>query len=97
MQQSPGESSAWIASLPRRSGSRIRGVVALELGGNGPGPRPGVVESLGVDLAAGQRPQVTVPAGLWQRTLPSDTDALVSCIVSPGFDFEGFELFPGAP
>jgi predicted cupin superfamily sugar epimerase len=31
------------------------------------------------------------------HTLPSDTGALVSCIVSPGFDLEGFELFPGAP
>ena len=34
-----------------------------------------------------------MPAGIWQRTLPSeDADALVSCLVSPGFDFDDFEL-----
>ena len=65
MQQSPGESSAWHRIASEEIWLAHRGVVALELGGNRPGPRPGVVESLGVDLAAGQRPQVTVPAGLW--------------------------------
>ena len=33
-----------------------------------------------------------MPAGVWQRTVPSDADALVSCLVSPGFDFADFEL-----
>lgn len=33
-----------------------------------------------------------VPAGVWQRTLPGTGDALVSCVVSPGFVFEGFTL-----
>lgn len=33
-----------------------------------------------------------VPAGVWQRTLPGEGDALVSCVVSPGFVFEGFTL-----
>ena len=33
-----------------------------------------------------------VPAGHWQRTVVADEDALVSCLVSPGFDFEDFEL-----
>jgi len=35
------------------------------------------------------------PAGVWQRTVPSDADALVSCLVSPGFDFADFELAAG--
>jgi predicted cupin superfamily sugar epimerase len=33
-----------------------------------------------------------VPAGTWQRTLPSPGDCLVSCVVSPGFVFSGFDL-----
>lgn len=33
-----------------------------------------------------------VPAGVWQRTVPGSGDALVSCVVSPGFVFEGFTL-----
>jgi predicted cupin superfamily sugar epimerase len=40
--------------------------------------------------------QVIIPAGVWQRTHPSDEDALVSCVVSPGFDFADFELEPVA-
>jgi predicted cupin superfamily sugar epimerase len=28
--------------------------------------------------------------------VPGDDDALVSCLVSPGFDFADFELAPGA-
>jgi predicted cupin superfamily sugar epimerase len=33
-----------------------------------------------------------VPAGVWQRTLRGTEDVLVSCMVSPGFDFEDFEI-----
>ena len=33
-----------------------------------------------------------VPAGVWQRTVPGNGDALVSCVVSPGFTFDGFTL-----
>lgn len=33
-----------------------------------------------------------VPSGVWQRTVASDADALVSCLVSPGFDFADFRL-----
>ena len=35
---------------------------------------------------------MVVPAGTWQRTLPTAEDVLVSCLVSPGFDFADFEL-----
>lgn len=35
---------------------------------------------------------VIARAGCWQRTLPGAGDALVSCVVSPGFVFEGFTL-----
>lgn len=89
-----GECSAWHRVASEEIWLAHQGVVALELGGDGPAPVPEVVETIGVDLAAGQRPQVVVPAGVWQRTVPSATDALVSCVVSPGFDFEDFELLP---
>ncbi|MGI9644278.1 MAG: cupin domain-containing protein, partial [Ilumatobacteraceae bacterium] len=49
---------------------------------------------LGRDVAAGQRPQVIVPAGRWQSAEPSDEWTLVSCVVAPAFTFDGFELAP---
>ena len=49
---------------------------------------------LGSDLAAGERPQVVVPAGAWQAAEPTGAVTLVSCTVSPGFEFAGFELAP---
>ncbi len=51
---------------------------------------------LGPDLAEGERPQVIVPEGYWQSAeAPADQGwALVGCTVSPGFQFEGFELAP---
>ena len=36
--------------------------------------------------------ELVVPAEVWQRTIPSCEDALVSCVVSPGFTFDGFKL-----
>ncbi len=47
---------------------------------------------LGNDLEAGERPQVIVPAGTWQSAMPYSEWSLVGCTVSPGFQFEGFEL-----
>ncbi|MEU7907374.1 cupin domain-containing protein [Actinoplanes sp. NPDC049118] len=48
---------------------------------------------LGPDVAAGQRPQALVPPNMWQSAVPtSDDDVLVSCIVSPGFDFADFTM-----
>ena len=49
---------------------------------------------LGADLAAGQRPQVVVPAGTWQSAVPLGRWTLVGCTVSPAFVTEGFELAP---
>ena len=49
---------------------------------------------LGADLAAGQRPQVVVPAGVWQSARPLGAWTLVGCTVSPAFDYAGFELAP---
>ena len=49
---------------------------------------------LGPDLATGQAPQLIVPAHHWQAARSRGTYTLVSCTVSPGFRFEGFELKP---
>jgi predicted cupin superfamily sugar epimerase len=90
----PGERSAW---------HRVRsdelwlhhtgGSLELTLGGDG--DRPGLhPESLVLGSATdGHRPQVVVPGGHWQTARPLDDEAvLVSCFVSPGFDFADFEL-----
>lgn len=89
----PGESSAWHRVTSDELWLAHLGRVVLELGGDGPAPvEPGERQVLGADLGAGDRPQVLVPGGVWQRTLASDDEALVSCVVSPGFDFDDFEL-----
>lgn len=51
---------------------------------------------LGPDLAGGERPQLVVPAGVWQAAEPLGAFTLVGCTVAPGFDFGGFEMaLPG--
>jgi len=47
---------------------------------------------LGPDLAAGQQPQILVPAGVWQgeRLLEGGKVALFGCTVTPGFDFADY-------
>jgi len=49
---------------------------------------------LGADVLAGEAPQVLVPTGHWQAAAPLGGWSLVSCVVSPGFEFAGFELAP---
>lgn len=48
---------------------------------------------IGNDLAAGERPQVVVPRGVWQgaRLAKGGAWALLGCTVSPGFEFEDYE------
>jgi len=50
--------------------------------------------TLGPDVLAGDAPQRIVPTGWWQAARPQGGWVLVSCIVSPGFEFAGFELAP---
>lgn len=56
--------------------------------------RPAKALRLGPDIAAGEMPQIVVPAGHWQSADAPGGWALVGCTVSPGFRFEGFELAP---
>ena len=58
------------------------------------GDGPIVDHVLGPDLAAGQEPQVLVPKDAWQTAEAPDGVTLVTCTVSPAFEFEGFELAP---
>ena len=69
------------------------GPVTLELGG--PGEQPDERGAKRVTLRVdehGARGELVVPAGVWQRTIPASEDALVSCVVRPGFTFAGFKL-----
>jgi predicted cupin superfamily sugar epimerase len=88
-----GEFSAWH----RVAASEIwiwngMGTVQLELGGDDDEPDTEESLTLGGRLLRGERTQVLIGANVWQRTLPSDDDALASCLVSPGFDFADFSM-----
>jgi predicted cupin superfamily sugar epimerase len=39
-----------------------------------------------------EHPQAVVPAGVQQRAEPAGDEVLVSCVVSPGFEWAGFAL-----
>lgn len=55
---------------------------------------PATDHSLGPDVLADQSPQIIVPAGHWQAARTTGAYTLVSCTVSPGFNFAGFRLAP---
>ena len=48
---------------------------------------PGEFHRLGPEAV-----QLLVPAGRWQCTAPAEREVLVSCVVSPGFEWSGFQL-----
>ncbi|SCK25163.1 hypothetical protein H181DRAFT_01932 [Streptomyces sp. WMMB 714] len=94
----PGEESRWHVVRSAEiwlwhAGSPLH----LQLGGDGaaPGDAPATV-TLGPDVASGHVPQAVVPPDVWQRARPADRDGetLVSCVVSPGFDFADFRMLP---
>ncbi len=47
---------------------------------------------LGPDILADQQPQGIVPRYVWQSARSLGAWSLVSCMVAPGFLFEGFEI-----
>lgn len=49
---------------------------------------------LGPDLSGGEIPQIVVPKRHWQSAVSLGEWTLAGCTVSPGFEFEGFELAP---
>ena len=62
----------------------------LSISANDTGPR--LDHRRGPDLLGQERPQIIVPAQHWQAAGSHGDWTLVSCTVSPGFRFEGFEL-----
>ena len=87
----PGEASAWH----RVASDELwlwHGPDPLVLECGGDGDRPEVQERLVLGPAEGQQVQALVAAGDWQRTVASTGEVLVSCVVSPGFDFADFVL-----
>lgn len=55
----------------------------------------GVVRTrLGCDPEAGESPQHLVQPFEWQAAHATDGWSLVTCVVVPGFTFDGFELAP---
>lgn len=96
----PGEESAWhVVSSDEVWLWHGPGALDLRLGGSGESPgEPDDVESvtLGPDLDAGHVQQLLVPAGVWQSAvLAGQAEALMSCMVSPGFDFADWRLASG--
>jgi predicted cupin superfamily sugar epimerase len=93
----PGEESMWHAVRSAEVWLWHRGgPLTLFLGGDGerPSGTPETV-TLGADVTGGQVPQAVVPAGAWQAARPAgEEEVLVSCIVSPGFDFADFRALP---
>lgn len=49
---------------------------------------------IGLDLAAGERPQLIVPPHCWQAAESLGAWTLLGCTVAPAFVFDGFELAP---
>ncbi|MEO3935207.1 cupin domain-containing protein [Dermatophilaceae bacterium Soc4.6] len=89
----PGEESAWHRVRSDELWFAHRGALELGLGGVGDAPVPESALRLGVDVSGGDHPQALVPAATWQRALPlGEQPCLVSCVVTPGFDFDDFRL-----
>ena len=57
----------------------------------------GEVRRLGLDVTAGERPQLVIPAGTWfaAELVAGASHCLIGCTVAPGFDFADFELAAG--
>jgi predicted cupin superfamily sugar epimerase len=49
---------------------------------------------LGKDIDNGQQMQIVIPVGCWftAQVVPSGKYMLMGCVVSPGFDFDDFEM-----
>ncbi len=54
--------------------------------------------TLGLTVQEGEQPQVLIPAGgiFAAENVSKKSFSLVSCLVSPGFDFEDFEMYDEA-
>lgn len=95
----PGERSRWHRVRSDElwlwhSGGPLR----LRFGGQEATPAEHTTRLLGMSVAAGERPQILIPAGEWQAAEPAgDEPVLVSCVVAPGFDFADYSEYDGDP
>ncbi|MHA6800591.1 cupin domain-containing protein [Bounagaea algeriensis] len=93
-----GESSRWHTVESAELWMWHRGgPLSLYLGGEGelPAEHP---EHISLGAGAGQRPQALAPARTWQCASAAPTvETLVSCVVSPGFDFADFHVLTEGP
>ena len=64
--------------------------ICLSLSQGNEGPAQDQI--LGPDLSRDQFPQIIVPTNHWQSARSLGDWTLVSCTVSPGFEFSGFTL-----
>ena len=81
------------ASTRPRSGRSRRAIrSSCASGPRATPPRPSIASS--TDVTTGSVVQVVVPAGSWQAARSLGAWTLVGCIVSPAFEFDGFELAP---
>lgn len=88
-----GEESRWHRVTSAELWLHHRGApLELRLGGSDAAAGAPTTAVLGPDVEAGQQPQVLVPAGTWQAAGPARAEVLVSCVVSPGFDFADWTL-----
>lgn len=90
----PGQASSWhVVTSDEVWLWHGPGSLDLQLGGSGAVPEEGPLQRLGggPDEVA----QVLVPAGTWQRSLTATQEVLVSCLVSPGFDYADWTLLEG--
>ena len=67
------------------------GPLALTISENG---EDATALRLGVNIAAGERPQAIVPPGAWQTAESLGRWTLVGCTVAPGFAFDALEMAP---
>jgi predicted cupin superfamily sugar epimerase len=90
----PGEESRWhVVRSAELWFWHAGGPLLLRLGSAEDRPAAATELMLGPDVGAGQQPQLLVPGGVWQSAVPAgDEPVLVSCAVSPGFDFADFTL-----
>lgn len=70
------------------------GGAALDLSVSETNDGPVQTDILGPNILNSERPQLIVPAGQWQAAQSRGDYTLVSCVVTPGFTFDGFELAP---
>ncbi|NKM88664.1 cupin [Rhizobium laguerreae] len=86
-----GEVSAWHRVKDASEVWHYYGGAPLELS-IASGKEPATTQTLGMDIANGQRPQAVVPAGHWQMAKSLGDWTLLGCTAAPGFNFAQFEL-----